>query len=81
VRPPELEQQYHPDSGDIYWVVRGYNRLPKSGGKLNELHGGASLEERLVPVVVFTRTISAVQPKQADKKTMEQIVAKMDFDI
>jgi hypothetical protein len=61
--------------------VRGYNRLPKSGGKLNELHGGASLEERLVPVVVFTRAKNAVQSKQPDKKTTEQIVDKMGFDI
>jgi hypothetical protein len=80
-RPPEFEQQYHPDSGKTYWIVRGYNRLPKSGGKLNELHGGALPEERLVPVVVFTRAISAVQPKQTDKKTTEQIIDKMGFDI
>jgi hypothetical protein len=76
VRPPEFEQQYHPDSGKTYWVVRGYNRLPKSGGKLYELHGGASLEERLVPVVVFTRAKSVVQPKQADKKTTEELIDK-----
>jgi hypothetical protein len=80
-RPPEFEQQYHPDSCKTYWVVRGYNRLPKLGGKLNELHGGASLEERLVPVVVFTRVKSADQPKQVDKKTTEQIIDKMGFDI
>jgi hypothetical protein len=80
-RPPEFEQQYHPDSDKTYWVVRGYNRLPKLGGKLNELHGGASLEERLVPVVVFTRAISAVQPRQTDNKTPEQIIDKMGFDI
>jgi len=38
-----------------YSVVRGYNRLSKSGGKIFELHGGATLEERLVPVIVFER--------------------------
>jgi hypothetical protein len=79
-RPPEFEQQYDPEKEKTYWVVRGYNRLPKSGGKPNELHGGASLEERLVPVVVFTRAISAVQPKQTEKTT-EQIIDKMGFDI
>lgn len=80
-RPPELEQQYHPDSGKTYWAVRGYNRLPKPGGKLNELHGGASLEECLVPIVVFTRERCAEKPKQADKKPKEQIVDKLGFDI
>ena len=79
-RSQEFEQQYHPDSEKTYWIVRGYNRLPKSGGKFNELHGGASLEERLVPVVVFTR-VKTVQPKQATKTTTEQIVDKMGFDI
>ena len=75
-RPPELEQQYHPESGKTYWVVRGYNRLPKTGGKCNELHGGASLEERLVPVVVFTKTDSAAPLKQPDKNKTEKLVDK-----
>jgi hypothetical protein len=75
-RPPEVEQQYHPESGKTYWVVRGYNRLPKTGGKYNELHGGASLEERLVPVVVFIKTESAAPPKQLDKNTTEKLVDK-----
>jgi len=79
-RPLEFERQYHPDSEKTYWVVRGYNRLPKQGGKLNELHGGASLEERLVPIVVFTRA-KTVRPKQTAQKTTEQIVDKMGFDI
>jgi hypothetical protein len=81
VRPAELDQQYHPNSGKTYWVVRGYNRLPKSGGKPNELHGGASLEERLVPIVVFTRADTVMQPKQPDKKAMEQIIDRIGFDI
>jgi len=75
-RPPELEQQYHPESGKTYWVVRGYNRLPKKGGKCNELHGGASIEERLVPVVVFTKKESAIPPKQLDKNSTEKLVDK-----
>lgn len=36
-----------------YWVVKGYNRLGKSGGKDWELHGGLSWEETLVPFVLF----------------------------
>ncbi len=54
-RPEECESQYFPDSEKTYWVVRGYHRLPKRGGKKYALHGGASLEERLVPILVFTR--------------------------
>lgn len=57
-RPEECESQYFPDSGETYWVVRGYHRLPKKGGKKYALHGGASLEERLVPVLIFTRNIN-----------------------
>ena len=40
-------------------VVRGYHRLPKKGGKKYALHGGASLEERLVPVLIFSKDIDA----------------------
>ncbi|MDA8335005.1 MAG: BREX-4 system phosphatase PglZ [Peptococcaceae bacterium] len=74
-RPPELEATL---SG--FWVVRGYNRLPKQGGKLNELHGGATLEEQLVPVVVFTRETATTSPTKMAKKSGKQIVERMDFD-
>jgi len=73
-RPPELEQEYFPETKKTYWIVRGYNRLPKMGGKLYELHGGATLEERLVPVVVFTRNAVAEIPKQLGKKTTADVV-------
>lgn len=63
-RPPELEQVYDPKTKKTFWIVRGYNRLPKMGGKLYELHGGATLEERLVPVVVFTKNVVAEVPEQ-----------------
>ncbi|AGA68292.1 hypothetical protein Desdi_0766 [Desulfitobacterium dichloroeliminans LMG P-21439] len=80
-RPPEFESQYSASDGKTYWVVRGYNRLPKQGGKLNELHGGASLEERLVPIIVFSRVKTTEKPSQLGKKTMEQILDRMGFDI
>lgn len=80
-RPPEFEAVYNAERNVRYWVVRGYNRLPKSGPKLYELHGGATLEERLVPLIVFSKTKSATEPKQLGRKTTEQIVEKMDFDI
>lgn len=64
-----------------HWVVRGYDRLPKKGGGQRfELHGGATLEERLVPIVVFSRTGQFVpKAKTGDKRV--QIVEKADFDL
>ncbi len=47
-----------------YWVVRGYNRLPKQGGKLYELHGGYTAEECLVPFVIFNKTVTPAIPSQ-----------------
>lgn len=77
VRPQELEEAL--DSG--HWVVRGYNRLPKKGGGQGfELHGGATLEERLVPVVIFSKTGQFV-PKAKTSGKRAQIVEKDDFDL
>jgi hypothetical protein len=64
-----------------YWVVRGYNRLPKSGGKKNELHGGATLEERLVPVIVFKKGAVLESQTVQPIKSVEQLVEKDDFDL
>lgn len=74
-RPEECESQYFPDSDKTYWVVRGYHRLPKKGGKKYALHGGASLEERLVPVLIFTRNINATitVAKQPTKKQATEL--------
>ena len=77
-RPPELEQEYFPETKKTYWIVRGYNRLPKQGGKLYELHGGATLEERLVPVVVFTRNAVVEIPKQIDKKATADVIDEFE---
>lgn len=80
-RPLELESRYSEIDRKTYWIVRGYNRLPKKGGKLNELHGGASLEERLVPIIIFSRVKSVKKTTQFDKKKKEQLVDRMGFDI
>jgi hypothetical protein len=77
-RPPELEEGYFPDTKKTYWIVRGYNRLPKKGGKLYELHGGATLEERLVPIVVFTKNAVTQAPKQLGKKTATEVVDEFE---
>jgi len=72
-RPDRLEATM-----DGYWVVRGYDRLPKPGGKLYELHGGATLEERLVPFVVFSST-PVTAPTVKSKP--QQIEEEYDYDI
>ncbi len=75
--PPELEETLD----GRYWVVRGYNRLPKKGGGQGfELHGGATLEERLVPVVIFSRTEQFMAKEKTGGKRA-QIVEKDDFDL
>lgn len=75
--PPELEETLEGE----HWVVRGHNRLPKKGGGQGfELHGGATLEERLVPVVIFSKAGDFVpRAKVAGKRA--QIVEKDDFDL
>ena len=75
--PPELEETLN----GRHWVVRGYDRLPKKGGGQGfELHGGATLEERLVPVVIFSRTGQFV-PEAMTGGKRTQIVEKDDFDL
>ena len=75
--PPELEETLD----GRHWVMRGYDRLPKRGGGQGfELHGGATLEERLVPVVIFSRTGQFV-PKAKTGGKRAQIVTKDDFDL
>jgi hypothetical protein len=64
-----------------FWVVRGYNRFSKSGGKMNELHGGAALEERLVPFIVFTKEKISDESADEEKNVSAQMVEKDGFDI
>lgn len=78
IRPSEMEQEYFPETKKTYWIVRGYNRLPKMGGKLYELHGGATLEELLVPIVIFTRNAVAEVPKKLSKKTVADVVDEFE---
>jgi len=74
--PPELTETLDGNR----WVVRGYNRLSKQGGKYNELHGGATLEELLVPVILWQRRKTA-HPIDIPKKPLKQLIEKDDFDI
>ncbi len=77
-RPQEFEQEYFPESKNTYWIVRGYNRLPKMGGKLYELHGGATLEERLVPIVVFSKNTVEEAPKKVGKEKTAEVIDEFE---
>ncbi len=77
-RPPEMVQEYFPETQNTCWIVRGYNRLPKKGGKLYELHGGATLEEQLVPIIVFAKNAAAEVPKQSGKKAAADLVDEFE---
>ena len=68
---PKSEDLEKPLVGE-YAAVRGYNRLPKSGGKGFEVHGGATLEERLVPVIVFEKGLAR------KNDTVAQPVSELD---
>ena len=64
-----------------YWVAKGYNHFNKKGGnRTNEHHGGGSIEERLVPVIVVngrTNPIKYVPTEPtipSDVKDSNQIV-------
>lgn len=75
--PEGMISDYHASDKKTYYIVKGYNRLPKEGGKEYSLHGGATLEEMLVPFVVFTNHSVAV----LDDKPVDQLVENEDFDI
>lgn len=77
-RPSEFESCYVPDTETTYWVVRGYNRLPKKGGKIYGLHGGTTLEERLIPVFIFTREAISTIPKSSCKKFSTELRDNLD---
>ena len=78
MRSAEFEQSYHPENNETYWIVRGYNRLPKSGGKLYELHGGAAAEEMLVPVVVFAKNAALDISKQPSQKSAADLIDEFE---
>lgn len=63
-----------------WWVVKGYNRFSKSGGKLNELHGGLTYEEALVPFVVFEKG-ATFKPTAGIAAPQEQFIENEDFDL
>ena len=76
--PKEIEIVYRPEKGCYYYVVKGYNRFSKRGGKAYAVHGGATLEERLVPFVLFSSNpTTAIEQDIVE----EQLIENSDFDI
>lgn len=75
--PAELEESFD----GAFWAVRGYNKLSKQGGQGFCAHGGASLEERLVPVIVFSRGPATSVIPLAPATQAAEIVEDVDFDI
>ncbi len=63
-----------------HWIVKGYNRLPKQGGKLYEMHGGLTYEECLVPFIVFKKGKSIVTNSKEISSILE-FVENDDFDL
>ena len=63
-----------------FWVAKGYDRFSKRGGKLNELHGGLTREEVLVPFVVFEKgaTFTPLAIRKAEQPQLEE---NADFDL
>lgn len=76
--PPDCIESLNGD----WYVVKGYNRFPKSGAKYNECHGGLTLEEVLVPFLVFRKgaQFKPVASKQEQPATKSEIVEDKDFD-
>jgi len=57
-KPPELsvgDPRLAITTSGEWAVIRGYNRFSRQGGAGFEVHGGATLEEMLVPFVTFER--------------------------
>lgn len=64
-----------------YWMVKGYNRLPKKGGKLHEMHGGATYEEMVVPFIVFKQGAVFVPQAQQTQDVSVEFIENDDFDL
>ena len=58
-----------------------YDRLPKKGPKLHEMHGGATYEECLVPFIVFRQGAIFVPKAQQVRDTGSEYVENSDFDL
>ncbi len=48
-------------SHDSYWIFANYDRFSQKGFPICEIHGGASLEEMIVPVITVSRKSSKTE--------------------
>jgi len=73
--------------GEGYVLMKGYNRFSKSGAPGFEMHGGATIEEQVVPFMVIERAIvldNAAQDESAVVSAVggaDQISENDEFDI
>lgn len=73
--------------GEGYVLIKGYNRFSKSGAPGFEMHGGATIEEQVVPFMVIERAIAldnAAQDEPAVAPAVDgadQISENDEFDI
>ena len=73
--------------GDGFVMIKGYNRFSKPGAPGFEMHGGATIEEQVVPFLVIERAIvldnaaSSEQVVAPATGVADQISENDDFDI
>lgn len=77
----EMNSALMENMAGTHWVVKGYDRLPKKGPKLHEMHGGATYEECLVPFIVFRQGAIFVPKAQQVRDTGSEYVENSDFDL
>lgn len=70
---------------DNYHIFANYDRFSISGNEKSEIHGGATLEEVLVPIIVLSRTPleekAVIIPLEAEIKLRAGLIPKIKFRI
>lgn len=64
-----------------YLSIRGYNRFSRQGRGKFEIHGGATIEEQVIPFIVFERGTNYFVPETNCLAQQSQIEENEDFDI
>lgn len=73
--------------GDGFVMIKGYNRFSKQGAPGFEMHGGATIEEQVVPFLVIERAIVLDNATQTEQEVSpaagdaNQISENDEFDI
>lgn len=68
---------------DNYWIFANYDRFSQHGAPIDEIHGGASLEEMLVPVICIyknTNTSESVHKRKQIIITLLTPSVKVSLD-